>query len=133
MKKSILMPLAVLVLSVIIAVGSSSFLGPCVHEDGSFGTCHWAGQAMIGVGCLLSVQSIILLISKDKNVRQGVFLAMIPTAVLGFMIPGSIISLCRMATMRCRSIMQPSMRILCVLVLLCAVAGFFSERRNAKG
>ena len=132
MKKNLLIPLASFVLSVIIAVGSVSFLGPCVHEDGSFGACHWAGQALLGVGCLLSVQSIILLVNRDENIRRGLYLAMIPTAVLGFLIPGSFIDLCRMSTMRCRSIMQPSMRILCVLIALFAVAGFFMERRKEK-
>ena len=54
-----------LLLSAVIAVGSVSFLGPCVHEDGSFGPCHWAGQAMLGIGLLLAVLSLTALLVKD--------------------------------------------------------------------
>ena len=32
---------AALLLSAVTAAGSVSFLGPCVHEDGSFGACHY--------------------------------------------------------------------------------------------
>ena len=62
---------AALVLSAVTAAGSVSFLGPCVHEDGSFGACHWAGQAMLGIGLLLAVLSLTALLVKDGRVRAG--------------------------------------------------------------
>lgn len=132
MKKSILIPVAVLAVSLVITAGSLSFLGPCVHEDGSYGTCHWAGQALLGAGGVLLVQSILVLISRDGKRRQGVFLAMLPVSALGILIPGTLMDLCRMATMRCRSVMQPSMRILFVLAALLSLAGFLTEHRKAE-
>ena len=56
---------AVLALSAVITVGSVSLLGPCVHEDGSFGSCHWAGQALLGIGLLLAVLSLAALLVKE--------------------------------------------------------------------
>ena len=35
---------AALLLSAVTAAGSVSFLGPCVHEDGNFGSCHCSSQ-----------------------------------------------------------------------------------------
>ena len=46
MKKSIIPAVVILVLSLVIVIGSRTFLSPCVHEDGTFGPCHWAGQAL---------------------------------------------------------------------------------------
>ena len=132
MKNRSLIPLATLVLAVIIAFGSVSFLGPCVHEDGSFGACHWAGQALLGVGILVAVQSIAALLCKDGSVRRGILLAMVPSALLGIFIPGTLIHLCGMATMRCRSVMRPAMSILFGLILVLTVIGLLTERRKIR-
>jgi len=123
--------MVVLILSLGIMIGSQTFLAPCVHEDGSFGSCHWAGQMMLGVGGLLFVLSLFACLSKDGPVRKGIYLAMMPASVLGILTPGTLISLCKMNAMRCRMIMQPAMIILCVLILLAALIGFLMERKRA--
>ena len=132
MKKHILFVLPSIIISLIIAVGSVSFFGPCVHEDGSFGACHWAGQALFGIGMLLAALNFIALVVKSEDVRRGLLIAIILTTLLGFFIPGGLISLCRMASMRCRSVMMPSVRVLCVLVLLLSVISFLNRKKHAS-
>ncbi len=127
MKKRVL-PLVILCLSVLIAVGSQTFLSPCVHEDGSFGACHWAGQAMLGLGCLTAVMGLLLLFRPGS--RSGLFIAAAAAGVLGTLIPGTLIALCSMSAMRCRAIMQPAMTLLCCLVILAAAAGLILEERK---
>ena len=122
---------AVLLLSVVIAVGSVSFLGPCVHEDGSFGSCHWAGQAMLGIGLLLAVLSLAALLVKDCRLRAGILFAAAAAAVLGIFVPGTLINLCGMATMRCRAVMRPAMTLLCVLTAVSSLAGGIAAYRKA--
>ena len=122
---------AALVLSCVIAVGSVSFLGPCVHEDGSFGSCHWAGQAMLGIGLLLAVLSLTALLVKDGRVRAGILFAAAAAAVLGIFVPGTLINLCGMATMRCRAVMRPAMTLLCVLTAVSSLAGGIAAYRKA--
>ncbi len=131
MKRSSLCALFTLVLAVVIAVGSVSFLGPCIHEDESFGACHWAGQALFGLGLLLAAESLFTLLVKDLRMRQGCLVTIWMTAVLGFFIPGTLIDLCSMATMRCVALMQPAMRILCALIVLIALIGTISGGRKA--
>ena len=131
MKKRSISALVILLLSVLLAAGSVSFLGPCVHEDGSVGVCHWAGNALCGIGVLLSVQSAAALICREGRTRLGLLLAVLMTAVLGFLIPGTMIGLCGMATMRCRALMQPAARILCGLIAVTALAGVLAENRKA--
>jgi len=122
---------AALVLSCVIAVGSVSFLGPCVHEDGSFGACHWAGQAMLGIGLLLAVLSLTALLVKDGRLRTGILFAAAAAAVLGIFVPGTLINLCGMATMRCRAVMRPAMTLLCVLTAVSSLAGGIAAYRKA--
>ena len=122
---------AALLLSCVIAVGSVSFLGPCVHEDGSFGACHWAGQAMLGIGLLLAVLSLAALLVKDGRLRAGILFAAAAAAVLGIFVPGTLIRLCGMATMRCRAVMRPAMTLLCVLTAVSSLAGGIAAYRKA--
>ena len=133
MKHHSLCALLVLLLSVVIAVGSVSFLGPCVHEDGSFGACHWAGRALLGTGILLAAESLFTLLCRDSRMRQGAFVPMLLTACLGCLIPGTLIDLCRMATMRCRALMQPAMILLLSISAILSMIGFFVEKRRAGG
>lgn len=133
MKHHSLCALLVLLLSVVIAVGSVSFLGPCVHEDGSFGACHWAGRALLGTGILLSAESLFALLCRDSRMRRGAFVPMLLTACLGCLIPGTLIDLCRMATMRCRALMQPAMILLFSISAVISLIGFFVEKRRAGG
>ena len=120
MKKQMLPAAILLALSLIIVIGSQTFLSPCVHEDGSFGACHWAGQALLGLGCALGMISVIALINRA---RFGAYLSALPVCILGILTPGSLIDLCHMSTMRCRMVLQPAMIILFSLSLLCALTG----------
>ena len=122
---------AALALSAVTAAGSVSFLGPCVHEDGSFGSCHWAGQAMLGIGLLLVILSIAGLLVKDGRVRAGILFAAAAAAVLGIFVPGTLINLCGMATMRCRAVMRPAMTLLCALTAASSLAGGIAAYRKA--
>ena len=131
MKKIPFPACAVFLIAMVIAVGSVSFLGPCVHEDGSFGACHWAGRSILGIGALLAAQSILALILKQQS-RTGVYITMVLTALLGMLTPGTLIGLCGMATMRCRAVMQPAMVILFVLAALFSALGAITDGRRTR-
>ena len=130
MTKKQLIPAAVLlILSVLIVIGSQSFLQPCVHEDGSFGPCHWAGQALLGLGCALGVMAALAL--AVRRAGFGLFLGALPVCVLGILTPGTLIDLCHMSNMRCRMVMQPAMIILFAAALLCALTGAVLSARKS--
>ena len=130
MKKLSIPAVILLILALIVAIGSQSFLGPCVHEDGSFGACHWAGRALLGEGVLLAALAVLALLV--EGMRPGLFMASALTALLGLLTPGSLIALCKMDTMRCRMIMKPAMTILMALALIASVAGLLLARGRAK-
>ena len=121
MKKRSIPAIVVLALALIIAIGSQSFLSPCVHEDGSFGACHWAGQALFGLGCVLGMLAVLAL--AIPQARLGLYISMLPVSLLGLLTPGTLIDLCRMSTMRCRAVMRPAMLILFAAALIVSLIG----------
>ena len=128
MKKQMIPAMILLVLSLIITIGSQSFLSPCVHEDGSFGPCHWAGQALLGLGCVAGILAILSLCV--QKARLGTYMSALPVCVLGILTPGTLIDLCHMSTMRCRMVMQPAMILLFSAALLCALTGAILTARK---
>ncbi len=131
MKKQIIPGCVMLVLSLVIAIGSFTFLSPCVHEDGSVGACHWAGRALLGLGCLLAVLSVLTLLS--GRARFGTYLSSLAVCTAGILTPGTLITLCRMDSMRCRAVMQPAMIILFAAAGLAALCGALACGRKEKG
>jgi len=121
MKKQSIPSVILLALSLVIAIGSQTFLSPCVHEDGSFGTCHWAGQVLLGLGCVLGILALFSLLI--QRARFGAFLSAMPVCVMGILTPGTLVDLCHMSTMRCRMVMQPAMIILFSAGLASALIG----------
>ena len=67
------------------------------------------------------------------GVRQGAYLSSAATSVLALLTPGTLISLCKMSTMRCRAVMHPAMLILFSAILLTALLGAFLSRHEAEG
>lgn len=128
MNKRIIPAIIILILSLLLAIGSQTFMGACVHDDGSLGACHWAARALSGIGGLLAVLAILALLVKKE--RAGLYLAMVPTALLGVFTPGTLINLCGMATMRCRALMKPAAMILLAFTLAAALVGWLMSRRN---
>ena len=128
MSKRTIPAIIVLILSLLLAIGSQTFMGACVHDDGSLGACHWAARALSGIGGLLAVLAILALLVKKE--RAGLYLAMVPTALLGVFTPGTLINLCGMATMRCRALMKPAAMILLAFTLAAALIGWLMSRRN---
>ena len=128
MKKTIIPAIIQLILATLIVIGSQTFLSPCIHEDGTFGPCHWAGQTLLGLGLVTGVLAALALCV--RRARFGVFLGALPVCMLGILTPGTLIDLCHMSTMRCRMVMQPAMIILFAAALLCALTGTILTARK---
>ena len=119
--KTIVPAYVMLVLSLVISIGSFTFLSPCLHDDGSVGACWWAGRALLGLGCLLAVLSAMILLS--PRARFGAYLSGLAVCALGVLTPGTLIALCRMSSMRCHAVMQPAMILLFAAAGLSALTG----------
>lgn len=130
MKKQIIPGCVTLVLALVISVGSISFLGPCVHDDGTAGACHWAGRALLGDGLLLLALSALAVLL--PRACFGLYTGMFLTCILGVLTPGTLVQLCRMSSMRCRAVMQPAMIILFAAAGLAAAYGAAACAREKR-
>lgn len=96
------------VLAVVLIAGLMTFAGPCgVHEDGSHGSCFWAFRAMLGMGVVLAIISIVRIFETDEGERRGLSLSAALIGALIAVTPGYLIDLCMMTTMQCHTIMRP--------------------------
>ncbi len=120
-----------ILLALVIAAGSVSFLQPCVHEDGTVGACYWAGRSLLGLGLLLLALSLFAVML--QKFRAGLYLSIVIACIPGMLTPGTLISLCRMDSMHCRAVMQPAMIILFAVAGLAALAGVLFCRKEQKG
>ena len=122
--------IALLALSLCLALGVALVFKPCAaHEDGGWMTCHWAGQAVLGIGialCVLAVARLFL----DGKARQGLDLAFIAFAGLAALLPGSLINLCMMANMRCRAVMRPAVIVVSALIVVAALIDIPLQREH---
>lgn len=113
-------------LAIAAAVGIRTFISPCIHEDGAFGSCHFAGQAVFGLSLLMTAEGVLAAVWNNAGVRRGIFLSVLLAGILGILIPGTLIGLCSMAAMRCRAVMRPAVTILFSLMCAAAAGGIIS-------
>jgi len=131
MKKNVFCGI-LLILAAVIAIGSVTVLGPCVHEDGSEAPCTRAGRAVLCAGCILAVLAALILFIRKPSIRIALFCISLCVAALGIALPGTIFPLCRMDTMHCRAVMQPAMMILFAFELIASVCGIIVERNQIR-
>ena len=121
------------ILVIFFDIGIWTFFSPCaIKEDGSFMTCHWAGVATGMTALLLTVHIIIFLFVKNKKVKTGILLTMLPTALLMLLFPGVLIPLCMMSSMRCIMIMRPAVYVLGILIIALIIINFALNKRGEK-
>ena len=121
MKKVSAVSVALLVLSLLLCVGVATVLHPCAHDDGSISTCHWAGQRLIGLGCVLTLLALGLFFIPRAKARCSLAVVIALAAFLALLTPGTLMPLCMMDTMRCNSIMKPSAMILSAAIFVMAL------------
>lgn len=124
-----------LVLSLILAIGSFTVFAACPLSEEHVMACHYAQLAVTTLGVILVVQSLAAVIISNEKVKLGITLAQIPIAVVVFLVPGTIFSLCMMSSMRCISIFQPAVRVISAIVFVVSVADVVISviKKNKQG
>ncbi len=127
-------PLLQIVLNAIFFVGIQTIFAPCEpHEDGTWMTCHWAGEALLGIAAVMLVMSLLHLLPLRTGMKEGLVFAMIPVSFLIIVLPGRLIPLCMMETMRCHVIMQPAVTVIAVLNIVLSAVYLWQHRKEEHG
>ena len=130
-----IMDIVLPVLTLIFLVGIKTFLQPCgPKDDGSWMTCHWAGQSIFGISIALFIMAILHLlvgiVFSKPGIKAGISIGMVPIAIIGALTPGHLIGLCMMETMRCHTVTRPATIVFCMIIAAVALINFFIQRAS---
>ena len=122
-----------LILSLALTIGVKAVFHACgPTEEGMWMSCHWAQESVFGTGLLLCALSAFSLFAPSSlRLRRGLSVAILATAILTLMLPGTLISLCMMNTMRCHTLMRPAVNILAALIAAAATGDLYLSRGDA--
>lgn len=111
-----------LVFAFLLMIGEKTFLRPCsARPDGTFMTCHWAGESVYVLSILLFFGAMFMLTIRKQEVYAALEGMVILICLLMKQIPGGYIPLCMKKDMRCWAVMRPGVDLLCALVILLAI------------
>ena len=109
----------------ILAGGTQFVFTACgIHDDGSYGRCHYAQLVTACIGLLVAVGALCSLFLKTREVSLAVSVITFCEALLVLLSPGKIIPLCMMATMHCLTMMKPFTLTMSLVILILAVGTF---------
>ena len=116
--------------SLLLLLGTATVFHPCeMKEDGTWMHCHDVQTAVITGSIILTVLLSAAAVIKNRWVKLiGYGVTVIGAAVM-FFLPGDIMEMCMMHTMRCYAVMRPFVRIMCVLT---AISAAFLLKRICK-
>ena len=99
--------------SLLLFLGSFTVFAACgIKEDGSWMRCHSA-QTMVTIFAAVLSACLFLQQKALRVVLNGIRIA--DSAII-FLLPGKLMPMCMMHTMRCYTLFQPFVRIMAVLV-----------------
>ncbi len=105
------------VLSLLLTTGIMTVFSACGQkEDGSWMHCHQPQMAVAICGIGMMVVFALSWVFKGKAVRIVLLTAGLALSAAAFLIPGTIMPMCMMRTMRCYTVMQPFTRVMTVLI-----------------
>ncbi len=119
MKKAL--SVLIMLFSALAAVGSLTFLRPCVHEDGTVSVCASAGTLLMVLGFAGLAVGALTMFVRGRTLRILLSALLLAISLGLFLIPGVLAPLCMMETMRCHLITKPAARVLGALTGCCAL------------
>ena len=116
-----------------LTIGAFTFLKACGAHDGKFMACHWAQNAVILAGIVLTVLALVRIVFPDEKIKTGLSIGVFALSVSVIFIPGTVIDLCMMESMACRSTFKPAVivvsAVLAVIALADVIAGFVKAKK----
>ena len=133
-KTGVILDVVSLVLSAVLCFGTKFAFHACApKEDGSWMACHWAEQAVFGIGIVLLILSVIMTFCfKDGHTKSGIAVSMAVLSGFTAILPNHLIKICMMADMRCHSVMKPAVLVTGILLCIVSVVGCVMHRKEEQ-
>ena len=120
-------------LTLLLTLGSCTVFAACgVKEDGSWMRCHSA-QTMVTI-CAVALSAFLLLPAfiRQKTLKIVLNGIGIAGSAAIFLIPGKLMPMCMMRTMRCYTLFQPFVRIMAALIACCCIIQIIQAIRERR-
>lgn len=119
------------ILSLLLAAGTLTVFRACgPKEDGTWMHCHTAQNDIVIAAAILFVIFLAAAIIRNKTFSVILHAAGIVLSIVTILIPGTLISMCMMDSMRCYAVMQPFVRIMCVMLILFSIINVILRNRK---
>ncbi len=110
------------ILSLLLLTGTLTVFRACgPKEDGTWMHCHSAQNDIVIAAAILFVVFAAAAVIKNKMLSGVFYIVGIAGSLIVILIPGILVHMCMMDTMRCYEFMQPFARVMGVLLILSAV------------
>ncbi len=124
--------IALFVLTLFLFLGVTLLFGPCApREDGTFMTCHWAGEAVRAVSAGMAVLAALQMALREKT-RLGIALSLCAMSAVCFFLPGGFISLCTMHSMTCQAVFNPAVKVISALIFVTGTSNVCLEWKKSR-
>ena len=121
-----------LALSVLMAAGVQTVFRACAQkEDGTWMHCHEVQKYLFIIGIILALLSVLGLAVKRRTAAILLDFASIVLAAAAVLLPGTVMQMCMMDTMRCYTMMQPFARVTGGVLILVSVIDIIKLFRTA--
>ena len=98
-------------------------------DDGTFMKCHWMGQAIKGVGGVMTVLGLIYTaISCKKQMFFALAISNVIVGIYAILLPAKLIGGCMKPEMACRAKTMPMIYILAGLYIVLSIVAIFLNR-----
>lgn len=92
----------------VLLIGSLTFFKACGDGEERHMVCHWAQNAVTLSAAVLVFLSLLRVFIPGRSVKAGIAFGLFAVSVSVIFIPGTVIDLCMMDTMRCHTIFKPA-------------------------
>ncbi|MBQ8922181.1 MAG: DUF4418 family protein [Oscillospiraceae bacterium] len=133
MKK--ILQIILLLMSAALCAGVKLVFHACAKPAGGMWMhCHDAENAVCGIAAGLAVLSLLMLLIKNGKIAGCIGILTAAGAAAAALVPGHIVKMCMMDTMRCHAVMKPAVIVFSVLIALlalcCAVLRFTEKKES---
>ena len=119
------------ILSLLLLTGTLTVFRACgPKEDGTWMHCHTAQNDIVIAAAILFVVFAAAAVIKNKMLSGVLHIAGIAGSLIVILIPGILVHMCMMDSMRCYEFMQPFARVMGVLLILSAVINLLFANRK---
>ncbi len=122
------------VLCLLLAAGATTVFSACgMKEDGTWMRCHSAQDTVVLCAVILSAILLFQAFLHQRILRIVLNAIGVTGSIATFLIPGNLMPMCMMHTMRCYTLFRPFVRIMTVLICLVSIVIIIRLYKEKRG